>query len=123
MITGIGTDIVDIRRIEKAYARHKERFLTKNFTAAEIKEIKAHKTPINAIAKRFAAKEAYAKARGTGFRGGFALKDIAIIHDTLGKPSFALSAKEKKHMKGITAHLSLSDEIPYALAFVVFSRD
>jgi holo-[acyl-carrier protein] synthase len=122
MIIGIGTDIVDIRRIEKAYGRHKERFLTKNFTAAEIKEIKAHQAPAEAMAKRFAAKEAYAKARGTGFRAGFTLKDIAITHDALGKPSFALSAKEKKHMKGATAHLSLSDEPPYALAFVVFER-
>ncbi len=94
MILSVGTDLVDVRRMQQAHARHGARFLARVFTPPEIIDIRAHRTPEAAMAKRFAAKEAYAKARGTGFRSGFTLRDIGVVHDALGRPGFALSSQE-----------------------------
>lgn len=125
MILGIGTDLVDIRRIEKAYARHGERFLKRCFTIEEITKAQTRlkKEPMaRTLAKCFAAKEACAKALGIGFRHGITLKDIAVENDALGKPALILKRQALKRfqdMKGAHIHVSLSDEPPLAIAYVI----
>ena len=124
MILGIGTDIVNIGRIEKLIQRFGERFLTRIFTqnereAASLKSIQ--KTAY--LAKRFAAKEAFSKALGTGFRHGLRFQQIEVVNDKNGKPMIQLYDYAKKILDQKTdhyeIHLSLSDDIPYAQAFVV----
>jgi holo-[acyl-carrier protein] synthase len=108
MIIGIGTDIVDIRRIEKLIADSGEKFISKIFNDEERGEGAAH------YAKRFAAKEAIAKALGTGI-GKVSFKDIVITNDENGAPK----AEVRNQGSGVRVHISLSDEYPYALAYSV----
>ncbi len=125
MIIGIGTDLVDIRRIESAYNRHGQRFLKRCFTESEIQkaEGRSKKEPLaRTLAKCFAAKEACAKALGIGFRNGITLKDIAVENDPFGKPVITLHNKafeRFQEMKATALHVSLSDEPPLALAYVI----
>ena len=109
MIIGIGTDIVDIRRIEKLIEESGEKFLARIFNEEERGEDTAH------YAKRFAAKEAIAKALGTGIGSKVSFKDIVITNDENGAPK----AEVKNQKSKVKIHISLSDEYPYALAYAV----
>jgi len=122
MIFGIGTDLVEIQRIRDAYDKHRERFLARLLSAQERIECAAMSDPGPYLAKRWAAKEAFAKALGTGIRPPVALAGMTVTHDVLGKPIFEFDAAIEACLvdKSITAvHLSLSDERTSALAFVV----
>lgn len=129
MILGIGIDLLDIRRLEKLMEGHGERFKSRYFSPAEVETAEARAkagTDILAFAKRYAAKEACAKALGTGFIEGIFMKDIEVTNDVHGKPSLTLyngALERLKTMtpKGKTAHihLSLTDEPPYAQAQVL----
>jgi len=129
MIIGTGSDLIDIRRIEKIMTRHEARFAARCFTAAEIARAERRRgagTHIATYAKRFAAKEACAKALGTGFSGGVAMRDIGVVNDENGMPALQLSGGALARLKALTPagmqarlHLSLSDEPPLAKAFVI----
>jgi holo-[acyl-carrier protein] synthase len=125
-IIGIGVDIIDNLRIKKLIKN--KIFLNKIFTNNEILLSKKIINQPSYFAKRFAAKEAFSKSLGTGFINGFFFKDISIINDKLGKPSFYINDKLRKlikkkfKIKKFNFLLSLSDEKKYSLAFVVFQQ-
>ena len=119
MITGIGTDIVEISRMMKSIEN--TGFLTRYFTQAENEYFMLKKYNPQTISASFAAKEAVSKAFGTGFRG-FKLKDIEILHDELGKPYVMLYNEAKKMADGAIIHLSLSHTEHLAQAFVVIEK-
>ena len=125
-IIGIGVDIVENSRINKSIANNS--FLNRVFTNKEILISKKIKNKTSYFAKRFAAKEAFVKSLGTGFRYGLNLKDISIINDKLGKPSFFINKKIKNLIKkrfkinSFNFFLSISDEKKYSIAFVVFQK-
>ncbi len=133
MILGIGTDITNIERIAAALRQHEERFLSRCFTEGERGYVEGlargdFTKRASGYAKRWAAKEACAKALGLGVRDGVYLRDMAVISDHQGKPVLCLTGGAKERLtaltpKGMTARadLSLSDEYPLALAFVVLS--
>jgi len=116
MINGIGTDIIEISRIKSAIS--KEKFLKKVYTDKEIELIK--KQGVSTAAVNFAAKEAVAKAFGTGFRG-FGLKDIEILRNNLGCPYVVLHGVAKDLTGGKNINISLSHCKEYAVAFVILS--
>lgn len=121
MIFGIGADIVEVGRMEQNLARYGTRFAKRILTDREYGEFMQSKHPAHFLAKRFAAKEAAAKALGTGFRRGLTLRQIGVTHDDLGRPmlEFDREAEAYRRRCGVSAcHLSLSDERRYALAFV-----
>lgn len=124
MIFGVGTDIAEVARFAVLYERHGDGALEKILAPAERDACKNSPWPARFLAKRFAAKEALGKAFGTGVRDPLLLPDIAVAHDELGKPYFvfadalaALFAQRK-----LTAHLSLSDEQDFAVAFVILEQ-
>jgi holo-[acyl-carrier protein] synthase len=130
MILGIGSDIIDIRRIEAVIARHGERFIDRVFTPIEQQKALRRTEKIRAatLAKRFAAKEAAAKALGTGFRRGVFFSDLGVVNLPGGQPSFHMTGGAASRLKAITpagmvAHvaLTMTDEYPYAYAQVVIS--
>ncbi len=119
MIIGIGTDIIEINRIEKVMMRTSS-FLDKSFTYNEIEYFKLKGFKGNVIAGNFAAKEAISKALGTGFRG-FGLKDIEVLRDELGKPIVNLSYEIYKllDIKEFNMHVSISHSKENAIAYAV----
>ena len=125
-IIGAGVDIVENSRIKKSILN--KSFLYRIFTNEEISISKKIKNKPSYFAKRFAAKEAFVKSLGTGFRDGLNLKDISIINDKLGKPSFFINKKIKNLIKkrfkinSFNFFLSISDEKKYSIAFVVFQK-
>jgi len=122
MIHGIGTDIVEYARIADLYARHGERFARRVLSATELAECAAHPDPARLLAKRFAAKEAFAKAVGSGLRHPVSLSRISVVHDAWGKPFLHYDATLREHLSGLgiaRSHLSLSDERAMVVAFVV----
>ena len=125
-IIGTGVDIVENSRIKKLIANNS--FLNRVFTNKEILISKKIKNKTSYFAKRFAAKEAFVKSLGTGFRYGLNLKDISIINDKLGKPSFFINKKIKNLIKkrfkinSFNFFLSISDEKKYSIAFVIFQK-
>jgi holo-[acyl-carrier protein] synthase len=127
MILGIGSDIIDIHRIETLLATQGTRFIARTFTAAEQKKAASRKqTQAATYAKRFAAKEAAAKALGSGIGKNCGLKDIEIGNTQHGAPTITLSGAAKKTLASLTPHgkkarvlLTLADDYPYALAFVM----
>jgi len=131
MILGIGTDLTDIRRIEKTLARYGEQFENRIFTPREQKKAKSRKnagkkTVASTYAKRFAAKEACAKALGTGMKKGITWHDIEMVNAEGGYPTLVLHGEARLYLKKITPkgmsakiHLSVSDEYPFAQAMVV----
>lgn len=126
MIIGIGTDICDIRRIRKLYDRHPERFAAKAFTENERARCLARPDPVPCLAKRFAAKEAVAKALATNDSGALSWQDVEVYNDSSGRPSVLLHGGAAERLRSIlpdnyTAHIkiSLSDEIDFAVAFAV----
>lgn len=122
MITGIGTDLCDIRRIEKSIEKFGDRFLNKIFTKGERAYCDEKSGRAAYYAKRFAAKEATAKALAREDTGALSWHDVEVLKDTSGRPRIKLcgDALERfKFVKGSQIHLSLTDEYPYAQAFVV----
>jgi holo-[acyl-carrier protein] synthase len=125
MIAGIGSDLVEIDRIRAALARHGERFARRILSPAEWPDWASAHDPARLLAKRFAAKEAFAKAAGTGLRAPVTLSALAVTHDTLGRPGWAFSDPLASWLqqRGIVhCHLSISDERSQCLAFVVLER-
>ena len=128
MIIGIGTDLVDIRRIEKTIERHGERFLARVFTEAERARAERRANVVETYAKRFAAKEACAKALGTGFRRGVFFRDIGVVNLPSGKPTLELAGGARERLEAITPKgcrteidIALTDEWPIAQALVIIS--
>lgn len=121
MIAGIGTDIVAVARMAEFYQRHGERGLEKLLATAERDDCRRSPDPARFLAKRFAAKEALGKALGSGIRAPALLPNIAIAHDDAGRPLFIFAPELDALIRGRgrIAHLSLSDERDYAVAFVV----
>jgi holo-[acyl-carrier protein] synthase len=130
MILGTGNDITDIRRIEKSLKRFGTRFEKRIFTDAEQHKAQKSPTPASTYAKRFAAKEACAKALGSGLNNEVFWRDMEVVSLASGAPSLRLTGGALKRLKsmipgGMTAyiHLSLSDEYPYAIAHVIISAE
>lgn len=130
MIIGIGSDILDIRRIERTIERHGDRFLERIFTTAERAKAEKRTERIRAAtyAKRFAAKEAASKALGTGFRAGVFWRDLGVVNLASGQPTLRLTGGAAERLKSITpaGHsaviaLTMTDEFPYAQAMVVIT--
>jgi holo-[acyl-carrier protein] synthase len=133
MILGVGNDLTDIRRIEKTIERFGNKFIQRVFTENEIQKAQSRagagaKVIASTYAKRFAAKEAMSKALGTGFRNGVYLKDIGVVNAPSGKPTIELTGAAKSRLIGLTPrpynaiiHLTMTDEYPYAQAFVIIS--
>ena len=122
MIYGVGTDVVEIGRIEKALARFGERFAKRILCEPELKRFVSHRQPAAYLAKRFAAKEAFSKAIGTGIHAPFTWHSITVTRNAKGKPGIEPSAAMQKHLKklGVTGcHISLTDDGDVAMAFVV----
>lgn len=121
MIRGIGTDIVAVQRIGQLLARHPDRALQHLLHPDELEEARSAPSREHFVAKRFAAKEALAKALGTGLRAPVLLPAIRVEHDTLGKPFFSFdnALDEWIRQRSLQIHLSLSDEVDHALAFVI----
>lgn len=125
MIYGIGTDIVRVARMEAGLARFGERFARRILADAEWEGFRRAPHPARFLAKRFAAKEAAAKAFGTGFRDGLGLSQIVVAHDARGRPLLEFSGRAAEFVReeGIgAAHLSVSDEDSHAIAFVTLVR-
>lgn len=128
MILGLGSDICDIRRVERVLARHGERFIRRVFTQTEQAKANRRTESIRpaTYAKRFAAKEACAKALGTGFSQGVHLSDIGVVNLPTGQPTLALTGGAAARLSALvptghtsTLHLTLTDEYPYAFAQVI----
>ena len=127
MIIGLGSDLCSIERIRASLDRFGERFEARVFTDAE--RAKADRRPFTkagTLAKRFAAKEAFSKAVGTGFKRGVFMRDIGVVNAPSGAPTLALAGGAKARLDAITpaghlatVHLTLTDDHPWAQAFVV----
>lgn len=127
MIIGLGSDLCNIERIEASLARFGERFEQRVFT--EIEQKKAARRPFTkagTLAKRFAAKEAFSKAVGTGFKAGVFMRDIGVINAPSGAPTLALTGGARARLEAMTppghraiVHLTLTDDHPWAQAFVI----
>jgi len=127
VILGIGSDICDIRRIENSLDRFGDRFIARVFTETE--RAKAASRPFTragTLAKRFAAKEAFSKAVGTGFKRGVFMKDIGVVNLPSGQPTLKLTGGARERLEGLAPdghavdiHLTLTDEYPWAQAFVM----
>ncbi|MBF0109546.1 MAG: holo-ACP synthase [Magnetococcales bacterium] len=126
MILGIGTDIVKVVRLERSVARFGQRFIQKILNQREIEHCNPGPGFSACLARRFAAKEALAKALGTGMSQGVWFTDIEIIHTTAGKPGFLFSGETQKKLAALAplnVHLSISDEREFAVAFVILETD
>lgn len=134
MILGIGSDLIDIRRIEKTIARHGERFLSRIYTPSERaraeRRAMSHKMVVATYAKRFAAKEACAKALGTGIRRGVFWRDMGVVNLPGGRPTLELTGGAEARLTAMTPpgheariDLSITDDWPLAQAFVVISAE
>ncbi|MBV9111355.1 MAG: holo-ACP synthase [Hyphomicrobiales bacterium] len=126
MILGIGSDLTDIRRIEATLARYGERFLNRCFTEVERRKALRRNIAGPTLARRFAAKEACAKALGTGLRRGVFWRDMGVVNLPSGQPTLRLTGGAAERLKALTPdglsafiHLSMTDDPPYAQAFVV----
>ncbi|GAM04783.1 holo-ACP synthase [Novosphingobium sp. MBES04] len=127
MIIGLGSDLCNIERIANSLERYGDRFLNRVFTEKErAKAARRPHTVAGTLAKRFAAKEAYSKAVGTGFKQGVFMKDIGVVNAPSGAPTLALSGGAKERLDAMTpagheavVHLTLTDDHPWAQAFVV----
>ena len=127
MILGLGSDLCNIERIRASLDRFGERFEARVFT--DVERAKAARRPFTksgTLAKRFAAKEAFSKAVGTGFRAGVFMRDIGVVNAPSGAPTLALTGGAKARLDALTPaghvariHLTLTDDHPWAQAFVV----
>jgi len=128
MILGIGSDLIDVRRIERTIERHGERFLGRIFTAIERAKAEGRVRKVETYAKRFAAKEACAKALGTGLRAGVFWRDMGVVNLPSGRPTLELTGGALARLRAITPagcdariDLSITDEGELAQALVVIS--
>jgi holo-[acyl-carrier protein] synthase len=128
MIIGIGSDLIDVRRIERVIERHGQRFLTRIFTQAERAKAERRLTRVETYAKRFAAKEACAKALGTGLRAGVFWRDMGVVNLPSGQPTMTLTGGALERLKAITPagfdariDLTITDEAPLAQALVIIT--
>ncbi len=128
MIIGIGSDIIDIRRIERTLARYGERFLDRVFTPVERERSDGRANRAASYAKRFAAKEACSKALGTGFRRGVFWRDLGVVNLPSGKPTMRLTGGAARRLAEITPRgmsaqidITLTDDYPQAQAIVIIS--
>jgi holo-[acyl-carrier protein] synthase len=126
MILGIGSDLIDIRRVEKTLERYGERFIGRIFTDVERRKSEGRKMRAASYAKRFAAKEACSKALGTGMHQGVYWRDMGVVNLRSGKPTMALTGGAEARLKSIVPagmvpviHVTITDEWPLAQAFVV----
>lgn len=126
MILGIGHDVCDIRRIEKTLTRFDRRFIERVFTSVEQAKSERRRMRAASYAKRFAAKEACAKALGTGLRWGVFWRDMGVVNKPSGQPTLALTGGALARLQSMTPpgyraeiHLTLTDEPPHAHAFVM----
>jgi holo-[acyl-carrier protein] synthase len=126
MIVGLGSDLIDIRRIEKTLERHGARFVERIFTETEQRKSEGRQQRAASYAKRFAAKEACAKALGTGLSQGVFWKDMGVVNLPSGKPTMRLTGGAQLRLdqmtpKGLKAvvHLTITDDFPLAQAFVI----
>ena len=129
MIVGIGSDLCNIERIQKSVDRFGERFLLRVFT--DVERAKAERRPFTAagtLAKRFAAKEAFSKAVGTGFKRGVFMKDIGVVNAPSGAPTLSLTGGAKARLDALAppghavdVHLTMTDDHPWAQAFVILT--
>ena len=130
MILGIGSDLIDIRRIEQTIERHGERFIGRIFTEVERAKAERRKNRIDTYAKRFAAKEACAKALGTGLRAGVFWRDMGVVNLPSGRPTMRLTGGALERLQAITPaghepriDVTITDEYPIAQAFVIISAE
>jgi holo-[acyl-carrier protein] synthase len=128
MIIGIGSDIIDARRIAKTIERHGERFLARIYTPAERAKAESRAKQVETYAKRFAAKEACSKALGTGFRRGVFWRDMGVVNLPSGRPTMKLTGGALARLQAITPagftaqiDVSLTDDGPTAQAIVIIS--
>ncbi|HEY7301897.1 MAG TPA: holo-ACP synthase [Xanthobacteraceae bacterium] len=128
MIIGIGSDLVDVRRIERIIVRHGERFLARVFTAAERSRAERRANRFATYAKRFAAKEACAKALGTGLAAGVFWRDMGVVNLSSGRPTMTLTGGARSRLAAITPagceariDITITDEGPIAQALVIIS--
>ncbi|HEX7966999.1 MAG TPA: holo-ACP synthase [Stellaceae bacterium] len=128
MILGIGSDLIDIRRIERTIARFGDRFLDRVFTPVERQRSDRRANRIDSYAKRYAAKEACSKALGTGFRRGVYWRDLGVVNLASGRPTLVLTGGALAQLKAITPpgmaariDLTLTDEPPIAQALVIIT--
>jgi holo-[acyl-carrier protein] synthase len=128
VIIGIGSDLIDIRRIEKSLDRFGDRFIQRIFTQVEQQRSESRAGRVESYAKRFAAKEACSKALGTGFRRGVFWRDMGVVNLRGGKPTMALTGGALARLKEITPagmspqiDITLTDEPPIAQAFVIIT--
>ena len=126
MIIGLGSDLIDIRRIEKTLARYGERFTQRVFTEVEQRKSDRRRERAASYAKRFAAKEACAKALGTGLSRGVFWRDMGVVNLPSGKPTMELTGGAAKRLRELTpegyrplVHLTITDDYPLAQAFVI----
>jgi holo-[acyl-carrier protein] synthase len=125
MIYGIGTDIISIARIEAALQRFGERFAERVLSPSELREFHALKAKHRFVAKRFAAKEAFSKAIGTGIRKPVTWRYISIGHDRRGKPLIEPHPDLAAYLKDLrvsSSHVSITDEQDFAVAFVILEQ-
>ena len=128
MIIGLGNDIIDIRRIEKTIERYGERFLARIYTAVERDRSERRRERVASYAKRFAAKEACAKALGTGLRRGVFWRDMGVVNLPSGRPTMSLTGGAARQLDVITPEghearidLTITDDFPLAQAIVIIS--
>ena len=128
MILGVGSDLIDVRRIERTIERHGERFLARIFTAAERVKAESRARRAETYAKRFAAKEACAKALGTGLRAGVFWRDMGVVNLPSGRPTMTLTGGALARLNAMTPvgfkariDVTVTDEEPMAQAVVVIS--
>lgn len=128
MILGLGNDIIDIRRIEQTIERYGDRFLDRVFTEIERRKSDARAARAASYAKRFAAKEACAKALGTGFRQGVFWRDMGVVNLASGRPTLALTGGAALALERLTPDghevridLTITDDFPMAQAIVIIS--
>ncbi len=128
MIIGLGNDVIDIRRVERTIERYGERFLTRIFTKTERRKSDGRATRAASYAKRFAAKEACAKALGTGFRHGVFWRDMGVVNLPSGRPTLVLTGGAARALARITPEghdvridLTITDDFPTAQAIVIIS--
>lgn len=126
MILGIGSDLVDIRRIERSMARHGERFIKRIFTEVERAHSDRRAERVASFAKRFAAKEACAKALGSGIADGVFWSDMGVVNLPGGRPTMHLTGGAAARLAALVPpghrpviHLTITDEFPFAQAFVI----
>jgi len=126
MIIGIGSDLIDIRRVEKVMAKHGDRFVSRIFTPVEIRKSERRRMRVASYAKRFAAKEACAKALGTGMSRGVFWRDMGVVNLPSGKPTMALTGGAAARLAALLPpghraeiHLTITDEFPLASAQVI----